>query len=277
MASRGPRSAYSLRDVSPESRPEPYDPFRDPIELAHLSRSSIDARESQTTRGRSTDEIPQEGLHPGTYFGVSQGSGQYAPVDRRKESPGPSVRSARDSTFTLGSLYQSKAADADTQALLDRRRGELAQWHIYWTTPALIVSLFLAGFAAAVGHHLFYSHLNGQPATDQLMMVRYGTALAFFVKSTLVGTVIMCNRQRIWYTFRRKAMTINGIDGLFSATEDPTQFFLNWEMIRNGKLATFMAACTWCVSALLEIGTELTSKGCYQLPPSSLQHRSRPT
>ncbi|KAI4917371.1 hypothetical protein J4E90_003878 [Alternaria incomplexa] len=88
-------------------------------------------------------------------------------------------------------------------------------------------------------------HLNGQPATEQLKMVRYGTALAFFVKSTLVGTVIMCNRQRIWYTFRRKAMTINGIDGLFSATEDPTQFFLNWEMIRSGKLATLMAACTW--------------------------------
>ncbi|KAI4645679.1 hypothetical protein J4E93_005256 [Alternaria ventricosa] len=40
-------------------------------------------------------------------------------------------------------------------------------------------------------------------------------------------------------------MTINGIDGLFSATEDPTQFFLNWEMIKNGKLATLMAACTW--------------------------------
>ncbi|KAI8942475.1 hypothetical protein NX059_000542 [Plenodomus lindquistii] len=42
-------------------------------------------------------------------------------------------------------------------------------------------------------------------------------------------------------------MTINGIDGLFSATEDPTQFFLNWEMMRNGKLATLMAACTWLI------------------------------
>jgi hypothetical protein len=145
----------------------------------------------------------------------------------------------------LNSLYHRKTVDADTQALVDRRAGELAQWHIYWATPSLIVALFLAGFAAAVGHHLFYMHLDGQPATQQLKMVRYGTALAFFVKSTLVGTVIMCNRQRIWYTFRRKAMTINGIDGLFSATEDPTQFFLNWEMIRNGKLATLMAACTW--------------------------------
>jgi hypothetical protein len=267
MTSRGPRSTYSSRDVSPETHPEPYDPFRsdaDPIELAHLSRSSLDARESQGARGRSPGHSPsrppREGLHPGTYFGLSHGSGQYEPVHRRNESPGPSIRSARDSTFTLGSLYQSKAADADTQALVDRRREELAQWHIYWTTPALIVSLFLAGFAAAVGHHLFYLHLDGQRATEQLMMVRYGTALAFFVKSALVGTVIMCNRQRIWYTFRRKAMTINGIDGLFSATEDPTQFFLNWEMIRNGKLATFMAACTWYVLALSMNPVMLTSK-----------------
>jgi hypothetical protein len=48
-------------------------------------------------------------------------------------------------------------------------------------------------------------------------------------------------------------MTINGIDGLFSATEDPTQFFLNWEMIRNGKLATLMAACTWVSLQVLTI------------------------
>ena len=146
---------------------------------------------------------------------------------------------------TLNSLYHSKMVDADTQALMDRRSGEIARWHVHWTTPALIISLFIAGVMAAVGHHIFYAYLNGRPATEQLKMVRYGTALAFFVKSTLVGTVIMCNRQRIWRTFRRKAMTITGIDGLFSATEDPTTFFLNWEMMRNGKLATLMAASAW--------------------------------
>ncbi|KAF1839391.1 hypothetical protein BDW02DRAFT_150583 [Decorospora gaudefroyi] len=252
MTSRGPGSAYSSRDVSPESHPEPYDPFRsesDPIELAHLSRNSGDARNSYDARGRSPgrlpDETPRE-LLAGSFFGLSHGSNQYAPVQGRNESPGPSIRLARNSAFTLkSSLYHSKTEDADTQALVDKRAGEVAQWHIYWTTPALVLLLFLAGFAAAVGHHMFYLHLDGHPATKQLMMVRYGTALAFFVKSTLVGIVIMCNRQRIWYTFRRKAMTINGIDGLFSATEDPTQFFRNGEMIRNGKLATLMAACTW--------------------------------
>ena len=135
--------------------------------------------------------------------------------------------------------------DADTQALVDKRVGELAQWHVHWTTPAIIASLFVAGILGALGNHLFYAHLHLQQATNQLMMVRYGTALAFFTKSMLVPSVIVCYRQRIWHTLRSKAMTINGIDGLFSATEDPTVFFLNWEMVRNGKLATVMAICSW--------------------------------
>jgi hypothetical protein len=136
-------------------------------------------------------------------------------------------------------------ADTDTQNLIDARSGEIAQWHIHWTTPAIIAFLFLAGVGAAFGHHFFYKSLDGQQAKEQLKMIRYGTALAFFVKSTLVGTTIVCNRQRIWRTFRQKALTVNAIDGLFSATEDPTQFFLNFEMIKYGKLATFMAACAW--------------------------------
>jgi hypothetical protein len=249
MSSRGPRSAYSSRSSSPTTPPARYDPFAsadDPIELSHLSRPG--SRGQSPIRNRDADNSPRgrEGLRPGSFFGMShQAGGQYAQISGRNESPRPSVRSARDSTFTLNSLYQSKLVDADTQALVDRRAGEIAQWHIHWTTPALITCLFVAGVAAAVGHHFFYTWLNGKPATDQLKMIRYGTALAFFVKSTLVGTAIMCNRQRIWRTFRDKAMTIDGIDGLFSAPDDPTQFFINGEMWKNGKLATFMALCCW--------------------------------
>lgn len=260
MTSRGPQSAYSSPERSPEPLPNVYDPFRsdeDNIELADTKRPPLNPRESYGSRGRSPFQSPdehfrdtsRERLRPDSYFSsLRGGDAHYVPIvgsGVRASSPRPSIISARESTFTLNSLYQNKTVDADTQALVDRRAGEIAQWHIYWTTPALIASLFLAGLAAAVGHHFFYAHLNGQPAEHQLKMVRYGTALAFFVKSTLVGCVIMCNRQRIWYTFRRKAMTITGIDGLFSATEDPTQFFLNWEMIKMGKLATFMAACSW--------------------------------
>lgn len=212
-----------------------------------MTRVSLDARDSYCSPTRSPTGMSRERLHPDSYLGLGHNSGQYVQVTPHDGSPRQFENSGGESTHTVNSLYQSKTLDADTQALVDRRAGEIAQWHVHWTTPAIIVSLFIAGVLAAIGHHLFYAHLHGSPATEQLKMVRYGTALAFFVRSTLVGTVIICNRQRIWYTFRRKAMTINGIDGLFSATEDPTQFFLNWEMIRNGKLATLMAACTWLI------------------------------
>jgi hypothetical protein len=257
MSSRGPRSTYSSRSASPTTPPARYDPFAseaDPIELSHIAPHAQNFHDSHGSRGQSPLLSPEldnttrgrGSLRPDSYFGLSQNTGgQYAPLSGRNESPRPSIRSGRESMFTLNSLYHSKQFDADTQALVDRRAGEIAQWHIHWTTPAIIGSLFVAGVVAAVGHHFFYAHLNGQPAHEQLKMIRYGTAMAFFVKSTLVGTAIMCNRQRIWRTFRRKAMTIDGIDGLFSAPEDPTQFFINGEMWKNGKLATFMALCCW--------------------------------
>ncbi|KAF2204688.1 hypothetical protein GQ43DRAFT_364113 [Delitschia confertaspora ATCC 74209] len=143
-------------------------------------------------------------------------------------------------------LSPYKSTDVDTQALVNRRAGETVQWHIHWYTPAITVALFVGGFMGAVAHHLFYKHLNGRPAENQLLMIRYGTALAFFTKATLVGTVILCYRQRIWHTFRKKAMTISAIDGLFAATEDPTSFRIG-EMIKNAKLATLMALCSWLI------------------------------
>lgn len=249
MTSRGPHSAYSSRDASPDLCAEPYDSFHDPIELSHLSRPSLDARDVHSSREQSLEDERRGRSHgrsrSGAYLLPTQSNAQYAPISGRQESPRPSVRSERESMFSMASLYQTKTMDADTQALVDKRVGELAQWHVHWTTPALIASLFIAGILGALGHHFFYTHLHLQQATNQLMMVRYGTALAFFTKSMLVSCVIVCYRQRIWHTLRSKAMTINGIDGLFSATEDPTMFFINWEMVRNGKLATIMAICSW--------------------------------
>jgi hypothetical protein len=141
-------------------------------------------------------------------------------------------------TLSYKNTFNSRSGIANEQT------GPVAQFHIRWIIPATLLVLYVAGVIAAFGHHLFYASLDGKPASDQLKMIRYGTALAFFVKSTLVGTVVLCHRQRIWHTFRKKALTIGAIDGLFAATDDPLKFW-NWEMIRNGKVATVMALCSW--------------------------------
>ncbi|KAF2129263.1 hypothetical protein P153DRAFT_339924 [Dothidotthia symphoricarpi CBS 119687] len=245
MASRDPLSPQSSRSMSPDNDLEHYDTFHsqsDPVEMSLLSGPLAHFEDFHDSRDRPSEA--RRSLRPGTFLPMSPDSGQYEPLRERNTSPGPT---GRESIYTLNSIYHHKTTNADTQALVDRRAGELAKWHVHWTTPALIAGLFTAGVAAAIGHHLFYASLDGHPATEQLMMVRYGTAFAYFFKSMLVGTVVICYRQRIWHTFRTKAMTMNGIDGLFSATEDPTQFFLNWEMLRNGKLATVMALCSWLI------------------------------
>lgn len=109
-----------------------------------------------------------------------------------------------------------------------------------------MVGLFILGLMGALAHHAFYKSLHGHEAKNQLQMVRYGTALAYFTKATLVGTVVLSYRQRIWQTFRSRVLTLGAIDALFAATDDPT-YFKNWEMIRNAKLATIMALASWLI------------------------------
>lgn len=243
MASQSRPSPYSSRGPSPDAHLAPYDPFEDPVELSTMSRGPSIDQHRDASPGRVSFRSPPES----PYMGATQND-QYAPIPGQNSSREPRLKSSGASslftTGTLGSLSAHRTRDADAQALVDRRAGELAQWHVHWLTPALIAVLYVAGVLAALGHHFFYSHLNGKPATDQLGMIRYGTALAFFVKSALVGTVVLCYRQRIWHTFRTRALTLKAIDGLFAATEDLSQFF-NMEMIKNGKLATALALCSW--------------------------------
>lgn len=249
MAAPRRLSPYSSRSVSPDPFADQYDPFDpplDPYEMSNMSRPSPNDSTHGFQTASSPEAIPLRSPPQGTYYPPTRGD-QYVPLAGPSATRTPTTRhDGASSTFSQGSLSRYKTMDVRAQALADRRAGEIHQWHIHWQTPALVAALYAAGILAAVGHHFFYLRLDGKPAHDQLKMIRYGTALAFLVKSTLVGTVILCYRQRIWHTFRKKAMTIHAIDGLFSATEDLSKFW-NLEMIRNGKLATIMAFCSWSV------------------------------
>ncbi|KAF1966163.1 hypothetical protein BU23DRAFT_487420 [Bimuria novae-zelandiae CBS 107.79] len=236
------RGRHTSRSVSPDpfaSRYDPYDAPSDPIAMQILSASAYNSPDLRRANlpGASPQQSPEIGIS------FPQGDHSYAPV----RSSLPPTGSRAQSLYSINSLAYHKTKDHEAQQLVDRRAGEIAEWKIHWITPALMIVLFVAGVGAALGHHFFYMSLEGEPATNQLTMVRYGTALAFFVKSALVGSVVMCYRQRIWHTFRTRALTIAGIDGLFSSTEDPAQFFYNLEMMSNAKIATIMALVSWLI------------------------------
>jgi hypothetical protein len=109
-----------------------------------------------------------------------------------------------------------------------------------WTMYCLLI----LGIASAISHHAYYSHLNGQPARNQNTMLRYGTALAYITKASLVAATIFGFKQQIWATVRRKNIQISTIDSLFAAIDDPSAL-LNLEMATKAKIAFALAIIVW--------------------------------
>jgi hypothetical protein len=113
--------------------------------------------------------------------------------------------------------------------------------------PAWAMFFFLSlGLIGALSHHAFYVSLEGKEATDQLRMLRYGAALAFFTKACLAGAVIIAFRQRVWVSVRRNVFSVTAIDSLFAASEDFTALF-NFEVFRAATLAMCLAIFVWSV------------------------------
>ncbi len=105
-------------------------------------------------------------------------------------------------------------------------------------------SMFVLGFVFAVGHHIFYSYLDGKPADDQIRMMRFGGVLSYAAKASLVAAVIFAFRQQIWVTVIGNVLQLRTIDSLFAAVDEPVAM-LNWEFLKKGKIAMCLAALAW--------------------------------
>ena len=74
------------------------------------------------------------------------------------------------------------------------RRGLSWGTKLHWFLPSAMVGLFILGLLGALLHHWFYLSLDGKGAEDQLIMVGFGTAFAFFTKASLVGSIVLAYR-----------------------------------------------------------------------------------
>jgi hypothetical protein len=104
--------------------------------------------------------------------------------------------------------------DIEIQSLIQQRSGLTSGWGVHWWPSFCMVALFVSGVVGAITHHAFYQSLDGHEAKSQLWMGRIGTGMAFYTKASLVGSVVLSYKQRIWYSLRRRGMTVGAIDGL---------------------------------------------------------------
>lgn len=168
---------------------------------------------------------------------------------------------------------------------------------ISWRYPTAAIVLFVASVLFAVGHDLYYLRLDGQLAdaddgsatsflaefnslTDggsgqQTWALRIGTALAFLNKTALAAVVALVAAQQVWYTLRRTAMTVDGIDGLFDLLNNPLALFSSWDVVGHAKVVVLVAVLSWCLPlasvvtpATLSVGARPLSTTVTQAVPA---------
>jgi hypothetical protein len=114
-------------------------------------------------------------------------------------SPYESFRNSKPQTpdLTRGAVKTSSKFRSSTTD------GSFAQiWSKYTLKPWNMCLLTVLGTALASGHHVFYLSLDGQEATSQSLMLRYGTIIAFCAKASLGTAVAMAFQQRAWLIAR---------------------------------------------------------------------------
>lgn len=199
----------------------------------------------------STTRMPFHGdeSFPGTpqLYTPEPYSGQYAgaPRDSQAELLLDSQRhrhSSRSVSFGPSTtfMYPGQDKPPPSRGGSLRPRSCRPRWHSSFS----MYICFIFGVLCAVGHHIFYASLDGEPAESQTEMLRYGTFLAYAAKAGFSAAAISAFKQRIWVTVRSRFMSISALDSMFAAAEDLTAL-INWEFIRDAKAAFALVFFAW--------------------------------
>lgn len=88
----------------------------------------------------------------------------------------------------------------------------------HWQAPTVIVLAFIAGLTFAIGHHVFYDHLDGKSVNnrlfDQQINLAVGQALVFLVRAALIISVGASYWQVFWGTVLHHTLALSQIDVL---------------------------------------------------------------
>ncbi|KAL6808083.1 hypothetical protein J3E69DRAFT_378565 [Trichoderma sp. SZMC 28015] len=142
-------------------------------------------------------------------------------------------------------------------------------WRIHWRSPTSMIGLFIGATGAAVAHHLYYDSIDGSEVVivqdewtlqavrnSQEWKLRFGAGLAFLAKAMFAASAVVAYEQRAWLTVRNKAITVAGLDAMFSAAQSPLSFF-SVDFLRKAKAGAIMALLVWCIplAAVMTPGT----------------------
>ena len=114
----------------------------------------------------------------------------------------------------------------------------------------MIILAFIAGLAFALGHHAFYSSLDGQTVDDHLfnqqINLAVGQAFAFLVRASLVISIGASYWQVFWGTVLHRTLAVSQADvlaGMLGSVLD----LLDLKASRTRPLLVVLALLSWMV------------------------------
>jgi hypothetical protein len=202
------------------------DSYNDGTYLPAPSISSISSNVSTTTLVDLTAEPP------GTHQSAFQDGNASALERETLLKPG-----------ILSLMRTRSSLSGDSQ-----RPKKYVQWGVNWHQQPMFMVLFaLAGLVFTIGHHFYYSALNGTRAGSdrrQQWAHAFGNALAVLVVTTFAAANRIVYNQYTWTLVRRKAFSLRSLDALFALTSDPLGF-TDLNIFRHAPLAVLLAALCW--------------------------------
>ncbi|EKJ68806.1 hypothetical protein FPSE_11023 [Fusarium pseudograminearum CS3096] len=129
-----------------------------------------------------------------------------------------------------------------------------------------MIACLIIGAAAAIGHHFFYNHLDGQEAKNQQWMLRAGQLISFIANANFILAAVMAHQQVAWRAVGQNGFSIHAVDSLFGATHNLVELF-NREAWAKSWFVMFLALYMWLSPAVVI----LTSATLYVVPGESVQ------
>jgi len=123
-----------------------------------------------------------------------------------------------------------------------------------------MATLLCLVIVAAIGQHEWYHYLDGRArsniSVDQSWAIRIGTYLAFVFKVCLVAAVGIAFTQGFWYSVRRHAIRVEGLDAMLGVLSNPFKF-LKKDLLFTTTHLMILAIISWILplTAVLSPGS----------------------
>lgn len=141
-------------------------------------------------------------------------------------------------------------AERDPGLRLDR---DPVQKTLDWLAIIMSPAAFVLALVAFVGHHFFYSWLDGTAVQNdsiwQEWALRVGNLLSIVFQTSAGVIVGSAATQTTWAIARRKYLRISAIDGMFGLAGDPLSLF-NRDLLLHGWPVVVLAVLFWSVGTL---------------------------